>query len=78
MPNLTVDAIGFCGLEYEQVIVFRRAESFQQALEANPHMVPIVGALDAQQDTFPGVYIAGIKAREPSERSAGHPAATQK
>ena len=55
------ESFGFCGWDYNQVIVFKSAEKLREVLEANPLMEPIIGAGQDKDQDFPGVHIAGIK-----------------
>lgn len=56
-------AFGFPGSMYNQIIVFQSAEMLLLAVEANPHMEAIIGGGSKVDADFPGVYIAGIKAK---------------
>jgi hypothetical protein len=56
-----VKSFGFTGRVYNQIIVFKSAEMLKVALEANPHMEPIIGAGQSIDCDFPGVYMAGIR-----------------
>lgn len=58
MPS---DAYGFAGATYNQIIVFRSCEAMNMAIAANPHMTAIMGGDGYTRESFPGVYIAGIK-----------------
>ena len=58
MPS---DAYGFAGAGYNQIIVFRSGEAMNMAIAANPHMAAIMGGDGYTKESFPGVYIAGIK-----------------
>lgn len=58
MPS---DAYGFAGAAYNQIIVFRSGEAMNMAIAANPHMTAIMGGDGYTKESFPGVYIAGIK-----------------
>lgn len=58
MPS---DAYGFAGAGYNQIIVFRSGEAMNMAIAANPHMTAIMGGDGYTKESFPGVYIAGIK-----------------
>lgn len=71
-------SFGFSGMAYNQVIVFQKEELFQLTLEANPHMVAIIGMSVEDKERFPGVYIAGIKANSQMDKSGDHRSATQK
>lgn len=55
-------SFGFSGSMYNQIIVFQSEEMLRLAVEANPHMEPIIGAGQPEDADFPGIYIAGIKA----------------
>lgn len=71
-------SFGFPGRAYNQVIVFQSAEMLRAALEANPHMEPIIGAGKEADTDFPGVYIAGIMASLPMDSTADDHGAIQK
>ena len=61
METVLSDAYGFVGTAYNQIIVFRSSQAMNMAIAANPHMTAIMGGDDYTRESFPSVYIAGIK-----------------
>lgn len=78
IPPEFVDATGFSGAEYDQVIVFRDPKKFFETLDANPQMEAIIGADSGTKANFPNVYIAGVRANLHEERTAARRSAIQK
>lgn len=68
-----INAEGFCGAAYEQIIVFRNREEFLNTVAANRNMEAIIGHRTEDCDNFPGVYIAGIKSSLHRDNSVAHP-----
>lgn len=76
-PRAEWDSVGFSPAEYNQIILFRDERMFLEALTANQNMEAIFGNLEFHKDSFPGVYVAGVKANSPKDRPADNPSATQ-
>ena len=63
-----MEAYGFTVFNYDLVFVYNSEEAMQRAVEANRgSMKVIVGASEATRESFPGVYIAGLKFRDKEE-----------
>ena len=67
MPGM---AVGFSGWLYDQIIIFQSAEMLWEALDSNLHMEPIIGAGGQIDKEFPGVYVAGIRAKQQPDNTA--------
>lgn len=61
-------SFGFSAHGYNQIIVFTDGEEFKEIVAANPNMMAIMGADDHTKQNFPGIYIAGIKASQPTDK----------
>lgn len=55
-------AYGFSPNGYNQIIVFDNEEDFNEIVAASPNMTAIMGADDHTRKSYPGVFIAGVKA----------------
>lgn len=55
-----LDSYGFRPNGYDQIIVFKDEELFNEIVAANPRMSAIMGADDHTKKEFPGVFIAGL------------------
>lgn len=75
---MPVDSVGLIVDDYSRLIVFRDRDLFHEVLEANPHLVPVHGHTEQDEECFPGLYVAGVKATQQRGISAGCQVATQK
>lgn len=61
---MPVDSVGLIVDDYSRLIVFRDRDLFHEVLEANPHLVPVHGHTEQDEECFPGLYVAGVKVKK--------------
>lgn len=62
---MRTNSVSFAVDEYSRLIVFRDRKMFLEVLKANPHLAPVYGHTEQDEECFPGLYVAGFKATQP-------------
>ena len=68
MLERSADSVGVQVGQYDMIIVFRDEAFFRCVLDANPIMEPVYGTQEHEKLAFPGLYLAGIKARKDADK----------
>lgn len=58
---MRTNSVSFAVDDYSRLIVFRDRKMFFEVLKANPHLAPVYGHTEQDEERFPGLYVAGSK-----------------
>lgn len=58
---MRTNSVSFAVDEYSRLIVFRDRKMFLEVLKVNPHLAPVYGHTEQDEECFPGLYVAGFK-----------------